>query len=67
MSMEIQEQLSLKVKEHMHMKERKPSDYVKPRKSETELFEDLMRSKDNNMKKLEEDKKNFIAKRGGED
>lgn len=38
MTVELSEQLASRVKEHLFLKERKASDFVKPRRSETGLF-----------------------------
>lgn len=35
---ELAEQMSLRMKEHLYLKERKESDFVKPRRSEQSLF-----------------------------
>jgi hypothetical protein len=37
---ELSEQLALRVKEHIFLKERKESDFVRPRRSETSIFDD---------------------------
>jgi hypothetical protein len=46
MTYELAEQLASRVKEHLFMKERKPSDFVKPRRSETNIFSDQARNHD---------------------
>ena len=38
MMYELSEQVSLRVKEHLFLKERKPQDFVKPRRSEVNIF-----------------------------
>ncbi len=38
MTYELAEQVSLRVKEHIFMKERKHSDFVRPRRSELSIF-----------------------------
>lgn len=50
---ELAEQLSLRMKEHLYMKERKESDFVKPRRSEQSLFASQVQSNDNAIKIFE--------------
>ena len=38
MAHELAEQMATRVKEHLYMKERKPTDFAKPRKSELSIF-----------------------------
>jgi hypothetical protein len=38
MTQELAEQMALRVKEHLYMKERKPTDFAKPRRSELSIF-----------------------------
>jgi hypothetical protein len=38
MTFELAEQLSLRVKEHLFLKERKSTDFVRPRRSEINIF-----------------------------
>ena len=53
MTYELAEQLSLRVKQHLYLKERKESDFVRGRRSELSIFEDQVRSNENRAKTLE--------------
>ena len=51
---ELTEQMMLKVKEHMFLKERTAKDFVKPRRSETSVFENQKQSHDFAIQGLEQ-------------
>ena len=54
MTYELTEQLALRVKEHLFLKERKASDFVRPRRSEISIFNNQVQSHENRAKTLEE-------------
>ena len=46
MTYELAEQLTARVKEHLYMKERKVTDFAKPRRSETSIFNSQLQGQD---------------------
>lgn len=54
MAQELSEQLALRVKEHMFLKERKNSDFVRRRRSEANIFESQVQSQENAARTLED-------------
>lgn len=54
MTYELTEQLSLRIKEHLFLKERKESDFVRSRRSEVSIFENQVQSQENTAKSLED-------------
>lgn len=53
MTYELAEQLSLRVKEHLFLKERKETDFVRQRRSELNIFESQQQSNENRAQTLE--------------
>ena len=53
MTSELTEQLSLRIREHIFLKERKESDFVRGRRSELSIFEDQVQSNENRAKTFE--------------
>ena len=53
MTAELTEQLSLRVRQHMFLKQRKQSDFARAGRSETSIFERQVSSHDNAVSKLE--------------
>ncbi len=54
MTAELTEQLSLRVRQHMFLKQRKQSDFARAGRSETSIFERQVSSHDNAVSKLEQ-------------
>ena len=54
MTYELTEQLSLRIKEHLFLKERKESDFVRARRSELSLFDNQLSSHENAARSLED-------------
>lgn len=54
MTYEFADQISLRVKEHLFMKERKATDFVRPRRSELSIFANQVQSQENSARTLEE-------------
>lgn len=54
MAQELSEQLAMRVKEHMFLKERKNSDFVRGRRSEVNIFESQVQSQENAARTLED-------------
>ena len=53
MTYELAEQLSLRIKEHLYLKERKDSDFVRERRSELNIFENQLQSNENSIRSME--------------
>ena len=55
MTYELSEQLAARVKTHLYLKERKESDFAKPRRSEASLFENQVQNQSNAINILEKE------------
>lgn len=62
MAEELTEQLSLKIKEHLYLKKRKASDFVKPRQSELDIFRSQVVSHQNTIEHMEEEYNKVFGK-----
>lgn len=54
MRTELTEQLTMRIREHVFLKERKLADFAKPRRSEQSIFERQVSSHENRVRTLEE-------------
>lgn len=54
MTAELTEQLSMRIREHIFLKERKYTDFARARRSEQSIFERQVGSKENRVRNLEE-------------
>jgi len=50
MTIELAEQMSSRIKEHLFLKERKNTDFVKPRRSELSIFGSQVQNQENTLK-----------------
>ena len=53
MAQELNQQMTTKIKEHLFLKERKPSDFVRPKRSEVLLFGQQVQGQETRIRDLE--------------